>query len=485
MNYINTEKEMTSILQKYLEVVLCGYSAQSKAIIDFYKKRGLLRQISCIATENAYNSNVMEEYEDKAVFFLEDTRIFWQTAAFFICDDNEKHIEWINRLKKCKCKNVFIIKQSVYKEIKSVLGKDFSWKLDQIRAEINNLKFRVAEQDEVCALHHETFGEYENCFNDRDVVIVGAGPSTQYYKPIPNAIHIALNQAWRKADTDFDFLFTQDAATTRRDKVVEGLDKIKKTVFMGRYLRRFYGNWMEFAEKYYGQRNNIKQYFTDPSEGGACIYKNVLFHPLRDYYSVAFPALHFALFTHPKRIFLVGLDTNSGHVSHFYDSCDISYVVSGVLKAGYIKFKKFASHKYPDVEILSINPVGLRGLFQDIYTDNNPDQGHIRQLVPELSMRIPKNSRIALYGAGDQGKRFYEILRNSENISICNWVDMDYDRIGFPVNNPESLRELNRDDYVLIAIEREDVVQKVKQYLIEIGISQERIIWFPDTPRCG
>lgn len=31
--------------------------------------------------------------------------------------------------------------------------------------------------------------------------------------------------------------------------------------------------------------------------------------------------------------------------------------------------KMFASKYYPDIKIYSINPVGLKGLFKDIYTD--------------------------------------------------------------------------------------------------------------------
>jgi len=41
--------------------------------------------------------------------------------------------------------------------------------------------------------------------------------------------------------------------------------------------------------------------------------------------------------------------------------------------------KKFAALHYPDTEIISVNPVGLKGMFHDMYTESYLD-AH-----PELS----------------------------------------------------------------------------------------------------
>ena len=35
------------------------------------------------------------------------------------------------------------------------------------------------------------------------------------------------------------------------------------------------------------------------------------------------------------------------------------------------KLAEFAEANYPDIEIVSINPVGLKGVFQDQYTEEN------------------------------------------------------------------------------------------------------------------
>lgn len=37
---------------------------------------------------------------------------------------------------------------------------------------------------------------------------------------------------------------------------------------------------------------------------------------------------------------------------------------------GYKEVKKLVEQHYPDTEIISINPVGLRGIFRDVYTES-------------------------------------------------------------------------------------------------------------------
>ena len=39
------------------------------------------------------------------------------------------------------------------------------------------------------------------------------------------------------------------------------------------------------------------------------------------------------------------------------------------MRVSYARLKTFADQYYPDTEIISINPVGLKGLFKDIYTE--------------------------------------------------------------------------------------------------------------------
>ena len=74
---------------------------------------------------------------------------------------------------------------------------------------------------------------------------------------------------------------------------------------------------------------------------------------------IAIVAAQFALFTNPKRIYLVGCDCSSGY-----------YNTKKGPKSTYIvnywkQFKRFADEFYPETEILSVNTVGLKGMFTD------------------------------------------------------------------------------------------------------------------------
>ena len=44
------------------------------------------------------------------------------------------------------------------------------------------------------------------------------------------------------------------------------------------------------------------------------------------------------------------------------------FLATQTIFEGWKKVKDFVAMFYPDVEIISINPVGLKGLFKDVYT---------------------------------------------------------------------------------------------------------------------
>lgn len=110
-------------------------------------------------------------------------------------------------------------------------------------------------------------------------------------------------------------------------------------------------------------------------------YYDISVNPLPCFGSITFAALAFALWTNPKRIFLVGCDaTFDGHfdgstmLSQDNDWTNFYYDVN---TEGWSKFKKFVELYYPNTKIISINPVRLKGMFTDVYTEqyllNHPE----------------------------------------------------------------------------------------------------------------
>lgn len=231
---------------------------------------------------------------------------------------------------------------------------------------------------DVIELHKKTFPQFKSINKNNEVAIFGCGPTIQYYNNELNTKNIALNKALFLDNIRFDYSFAQDVNLL---KTCPGyLDKIKEkdcVKFIGKFLQP--DVHLQMPEIATEKEDNILRYYSGvrinlPARNLQFnLYPNLESRPLADFSSVSFAALHFALYTHPKKIYLIGLDTSSGG-QNFFDKCNGNYDTKHMIE-GYKLMKKFASVYYPDVEIISVNPVGLRGLFKDIYTksyvDNN------------------------------------------------------------------------------------------------------------------
>ncbi len=227
-------------------------------------------------------------------------------------------------------------------------------------------------------LHRKTFPQFRNINSGKDVVVVACGPSVEHYKVIPNAIHIGVNRAIYSDRIKFDYWFIEDLpASSRNDPAV---------------INRF----REYpCTKFYGLSN-----IEDPRSGlcptnppesevlaaQALRYRHdfgttlrgwdpqpaydLATQPIGSLGTVAFSALQFALWTNPRRIFLVGCDNTA--TGHFYKKDEITNLDTQRILIGYKKIKQFAACYYPDTEIISVNPVGLRGMFTDWDQDKGP-----------------------------------------------------------------------------------------------------------------
>lgn len=95
------------------------------------------------------------------------------------------------------------------------------------------------------------------------------------------------------------------------------------------------------------------------------IQKDITKFPLFGWGSIIMCPFHFALFGRPKRIYLVGCDVGGWHIKQGEDP--YPDLAQTRLRAEWERMALFAKYHYPDVEIISINPVGLKGLFKDEY----------------------------------------------------------------------------------------------------------------------
>jgi hypothetical protein len=219
------------------------------------------------------------------------------------------------------------------------------------------------DKESLCLLcriiNRDAFSEYKNAFVGKDVAIVGAGPTLNDYVPLKNAIHIGTNRTHMNKKLKLDFLFRQD------------FKNYDKEIFQCQ-VKKFIGYRM-CPESTFLKLTNAKKFVIDFDTPRIPI--DIDIEPLWHGGSVAFSAIQFALWGNPKRIFIVGCDCagqNDPLHWHHFDDKDTSkhnLVPIKALLSGWEKIAGFASICYPDVEIISVNPVGLKGMFKDIYTE--------------------------------------------------------------------------------------------------------------------
>lgn len=299
-------------------------------------------------------------------------------------------------------------------------------------------------------LHQKTFKEFKNIFYGKKVVLVGAGPTLNYFEPIEDAIYVGVNRTFLNEKIKFDYLFTIDRA---------GLDTVDKN-----YLESFLKYKGNNCIKFIGEQNlgidyqipegciigeNIRRYKTSAH---LCRYRFTLdidSEPLGNFASVGLQAIQFIMYGNPKEVYFVGFDCNALQAGHFTGGKNIAFFRNENLEntndraiSQWKELKIFRNTYYPDTKFISVNPVGLRNVFdEDIYTDNYKDSearkkyektfddaveekyskflkeidfdSRYEKLLEEL-----KDKKIILYGAGE----FFEFLNKRYDFNKLNII---------------------------------------------------------------
>lgn len=223
--------------------------------------------------------------------------------------------------------------------------------------------------------HKETFGPFKGIHKGNELVILGSGPSLNFFQPFDEATYIGVNNSYKKDDIKLDYIFIQDFQPGHLYDLEE-LKKIDCIKFFGKHCTRPNHYVNADVPEYLIEEIEAKKYFVNHIYGPAGntpIMADLEYFPIMDCWTTSFSALEFAFFTHPKTIYLVGLDTSVKLGGHYNDSTILveeqEERFAESIK-GYRKVKQFADSNYPDIRIISINPVGLRGIFEDVYTKN-------------------------------------------------------------------------------------------------------------------
>lgn len=88
------------------------------------------------------------------------------------------------------------------------------------------------------------------------------------------------------------------------------------------------------------------------------------------------------------------------------------------------------------------------------------------------------DGKVVIYGAGVFGEKVYDKLKTNKKIEKLYIVDKEWKNLNqkpFLVDNPETIVDINPDK-IIISILNEKVCSNVREYLIEIGVDDNKII---------
>ncbi len=269
-------------------------------------------------------------------------------------------------------RSIYSKEQANHHDIVKFLGVKFKFNnykrmLDEALFKLTNIEKQnikvISKMNAISNLHNKVFPKYKNVNEGRDVALIATGPSLANFKPIENAVYVGVNRAFKYDKVEFDYLFLQDYSGPTRSYIDDFVNyKSDKT-------RKFLGYLDYDIQKHclipetYSNYKNVERYYTMHPDLKDNFTLDLSSEPFGEAYSITFIALQFILWTNPKRVYLVGCDcSNSGHFDKNNNSLAVDYVMEG-----YKKLREFAYLYYPDTKIISINPVGLKGIFKDEY----------------------------------------------------------------------------------------------------------------------
>jgi len=221
---------------------------------------------------------------------------------------------------------------------------------------------------------NEDFKKYKGCNRGKNVVLIAAGSTVNDFTPIKDAIYVGCNRAFLFNKVKFDYLFAIDKV---------GINK---------YFDEFFEYEKESCIKFIGDQNmgkdfqipenliplnNTHRYVTNLGIDEAMPYfpLDISTLPLYNSATVSIQAMQFILYTQPQKIYIVGVDCTCGTKQHFIgNNTNCEFRKENVYKNNIISIesykliKDFAQTYYPQTEIISVNPIGLKGIFKDVYT---------------------------------------------------------------------------------------------------------------------
>ncbi len=363
------------ISRHYHNVPILKRSKYRTESLKYISNDDYTKILKIVTNNNSYIENIFSiKNKQKWGCNFKIITIFGKEYGIKVNKDNKvKPIEYLFSIRNHKDKKIirilgfkikFTNKKKEFENIKQEIAKLQS-NLLETQKTLNSIHVNTKVQQ----LHRETFGEYKNINLGKDAVLICGGNTIKYFEPIiSNAAYIAVNNSCNYNKVKFDYVFLQELhLDSNKNKIVNNYEYEKCIKFYGiipeKRLTQVYPNVKLIPQSDIIQ-SNIKRYYLDDRHAHAFAY-DLTTEALGDFSGTAFSAIQFILWTNPKRIFIVSADCRAtGNAFNIQETpFDYSYQYRY-----WVRLKQFADDVYPKTEIISVNPIGLKGLFRDVYT---------------------------------------------------------------------------------------------------------------------
>ena len=354
IEYIEDMKTLLDTLNRN-EVIVWAYGSTGVQFINLMRYTG--RANICAIVQES-KSTVNNFLCDIPVLYLRIMPHYRDSATFIVAAPANKNAVYHKKLADYGCKTIYCLTDEVHKTVTETIrkfqsdGSTMSWFMNYFVGRLKQVEYRFSMQNEICKVNAAAFESYRNCYQGKDLVIVGTGATASDYKPNPDAIHIALDGACRHDDIKFNYLFAHNISAGGVD-IEKFFDRITDRIFIGKFASLSAPD--EYSEQIILSNDKVARYFAYDNLPTQLIYQDITNHPLAYFGGVFGAALQFAAFTLPKTIRLVGCELPDDAAQAFK-------------KVGYTRLKMIMDKWYPAVKIISVDPIELKGLFGDEFS---------------------------------------------------------------------------------------------------------------------
>ena len=365
--------DLVDVMIKEEENIIYGAGGMAFLLMRHLYYNELYRKVLCISVGDELE-NPTNIY-DVPVVAIDYLSHFYKTACYYLAlkESNQESIK--DLLVEKGCKRIICISDSVFVEIEKSFDHistntiiDKGIRLNKYQVERS--KSEILFHNEVVSTNTRAFYDYKEINAGKEIVVLATGPTASKYRIIDNALHLGVNTT-PMLDIPLDYYFAHDVRAFKNIPIEKIISRCNGEKFIGHITNRsFYRlEYLRCAiDISHINRTDVHEYYVNTPCMNEELVKDICVNSLTDYFSIVFAALQFALFTKPSRIYLVGCDV-SGKLEHFNNSSSIKVPHSKYFKLGFGILKRFVKENYPEVEIVSVNPVGLKGLFEDYYQE--------------------------------------------------------------------------------------------------------------------